>query len=226
MAFSVVIRARNEREGLAQCLPAIRSQSLLNSQNVEIVLIDNASTDGTHDLAEIFECKYQGISQNDFTYGRALNLGIRATTNEFVAILSAHCIPVNDRWLMRLFAPFRDMSVAGVFGRQEPLPDSHDFDKRDLWITFGVERRIQKQDPFFHNANAMIRRSVWEQVPFDEELFGQEDRAWAKRVLKLGYSLAYEPKASAFHFHGIHQGRDVERAKRVVKVIQLIEEDE
>jgi hypothetical protein len=113
--------------------------------------------------------------------------------------------------------------VAAVYGRQEPLPDSDDFDKRDLWTTFGVERRLQRQDYFFHNANSMIRRSIWQRIPFDEGLNGVEDRDWAKKVLALGHEIVYEPLASVAHHHGIHQGRNVERCRRVVKVIEFIQ---
>jgi glycosyltransferase involved in cell wall biosynthesis len=109
-----------------------------------------------------------------------------------------------------------------AINRQLPLIDSHPFDKRDLWTTFGIERRVQRVDHFFHNANSMIRRSVWEVVPFDEDISGVEDRDWARRVIASGYCTAYEPLA-AYHHHGIHQGRDPARAERVVRVIQMID---
>jgi rhamnosyltransferase len=49
-----------------------------------------------------------------------------------------------------------------------------------------------------------------------------EDRDWAKKVLGRGYKIIYEPSASVYHHHGIHQGRNVERAERVVRVIEMI----
>jgi GT2 family glycosyltransferase len=69
----------------------------------------------------------------------------------------------------------------------------------------------------------MIWRPVWEQVPFDEELHGVEDREWARRVQELGWHVSYEPRASVYHYHGIHQGRDEDRAVRVARVIELIQ---
>lgn len=51
--------------------------------------------------------------------------------------------------------------VAGVYGRQEPMSFSSDLDKRDLLITFGLDRRVQMKDSFFHNANSMIRREIY-----------------------------------------------------------------
>ena len=100
--------------------------------------------------------------------------------------------------------------------------DTRADDKRDLWTTFGIERRTQKKDFFFHNANSMIRRSIWEELPFDEEISGVEDREWARQVISRGYQVVYEPAGSVHHFHGIHHGRNLERSTRVPKVIELI----
>jgi glycosyltransferase involved in cell wall biosynthesis len=190
---------------------------------MEIVLVDNASTDGTVEIARQFDCQIISIDEEHFSFGRAINLGVAASKGKLIAILSGHCIPINEHWLSCFAAAFVDDLVAGVYGRQEPLPDSDAFDKRDLWTTFGVERRVQTQDFFFHNANSIIQRRVWDEVPFDEEISGVEDRDWAKKVLARGYKLIYEPSASVYHHHGIHQGRNAARAERVVRVIELIQ---
>ena len=120
-----------------------------------------------------------------------------------------------------MLSNFQDPQVAGVYGRQQPLPDSNDFDKRDLWTTFGLERRIQQKDYFFHNANSMIKKSAWTEVRFHDESDGVEDRIWAKDIINRGYVVVYDPEASVYHHHGIHQGRDEKRAARVVKVIEM-----
>lgn len=187
-------------------------------------MVDNDSKDATLEIVGQYDAKVLHIATKDFTFGRSLNWGFRAARGNIVAAISGHCLPVNDHWLQALESGFLDDRVAGVFGRQEPLPDSDAFDKRDLWTTFGVERRVQHRDYFFHNANSAIRHDVWEAIPFDEEIQGIEDRDWAKKVLAQGYKIVYEPTASVFHHHGIHQGRDQKRAERVVRVIQLVNE--
>jgi glycosyltransferase involved in cell wall biosynthesis len=223
MNVSVIIRTRNEANTLARCVRAVLLQ---RDVTPEIVLVDNASMDGTPEMGEKLGCRVISIPESEFSYGRAINRGIQAAGSEYLAILSAHCIPVNDLWLMRLIANLLDPNVAGVYGRQEPLPDSSDFDKRDLWTTFGLDRKVQRKDYFFHNANSAIRRDVWEDYPFNETIAGVEDRAWAKQVLAAGYTLVYEPEASVYHPHGIHQGRDERRARRVVHVIEMIQNDQ
>jgi len=220
MKAGIVIRTKNEEAWLAQVLGAISRQVDVET---DVVVVDNDSTDRTLEIASQYGCRVVSISDRDFSHGRALNLGIRETRADLVAMLSGHCIPANERWLLRFSANFSKTTIAGVYGRQEPLPDSTAFDKRDLWTTFGRDRRTQRRDYFFHNANSMLRRSVWTEVPFNEDLPGVEDRDWARRVQDLGWQIGYEPHASVYHHHGIHQGRDEGRAARVARVIELIQ---
>lgn len=224
MEISVVIRSKNEDRWLRRCLSAILNQS---APPKEVIVIDNDSTDDTRSIAAAFGCRLLTIRDEEFSFGRALNRGIAASRSAWVVSLSAHCIPLHDLWLAAFARECDNRFVAAVYGKQEPLPDTNDFDKRDLWTTFGQERRVQQgQDYFFHNANSLIRKAVWETTPFNEELSGVEDRDWAKRVLADGYQIVYAPMASVHHHHGIHQGRNEARAKRVVKVIEFIQQRE
>jgi rhamnosyltransferase len=220
--ISVIIRTKNEERWLDSCLFAVNNQDI---NDLEIILVDNESTDRTLDIAKYYKCVILHISDQDFNYSKALNQGIDASSGSLIAILSGHCIPVNDQWLSCLSMHFLDNEVGAVFGRQEPLPDSNPVDKRDLWTTFGLDRKIQKRDYFFHNANSMIRRSIWERQPFNEKINGVEDREWAKKVLQFGRKIIYEPLASVFHHHGIHHSGNEQRAARVVRMIEAIQQD-
>lgn len=220
--ISVVLRAKNEAEWIGRCLTALRGQRLAD---LDIILIDNESTDGTVAIAERFGVRVSHISQSDFTFGRALNQGISMAQNRVVALLSAHCIPANELWADYLLAHLDDDAPAancGVYGRQEPLPDSSEVDRRDLWTTFRKERVVQSRDYFFHNANSAIRKEIWEGTPFDETLNGVEDSDWGRKLVGDGYNIVYEPAAWVYHHHGIHHGRDAVRAARVSKAVAMI----
>jgi CMP-N-acetylneuraminic acid synthetase len=200
------------------CLQAVFNQEY---KDFEVIIVDNNSTDKTVMKAKLFDVKVVYI--DDYLPGKAINMGIRASKGDFIACLSAHCIPVNSSWLPNLLRNFDSDKIAGVYGRQEPMSYSSDYDKRDLLITFGLDRKVQVKDSFFHNANSMIRRNVWEKIPFDENITNIEDRIWAKEVLKRGYNIIYEPEASVHHYHGIHQSRDQERCSNVVRIIESLE---
>lgn len=214
---SVIVRTKNEERWIEPCLRMVLGQT---HRNVEVVVVDNRSTDRTVERARAHPVTL--VEVDEFLPGRALNDGIRASTGEIVVCLSAHCIPVDDRWLESLIAPLGDPTVAGAYGRQEPLPFSSDHDKRDLLTVFGLDPKMQVRDPFFHNANSALRRETWERFPFDERVSNLEDRVWGQAVISAGMRIAYAPDASVYHWHGIHQGGDERRARGVVRVLESI----
>lgn len=218
MKVSIIIRTKNEERWISTVLKAVYQQTF---RDFEVILVDNCSMDKTVEKAKRFGVRVVTIT--DYRPGRALNLGIRASRGEFLVCLSAHCIPRDSMWLENLFANFDDPKVAGVYGRQEPLAQTSAQDKRDLLIAFGLDRRVQFKDSFFHNGNSMIRRSVWEEVPFDEDVTNIEDRVWGQQALARGYKLVYEPSASVYHHHGIHQNGNEERCLSVTRAMESMD---
>ncbi len=214
---SIIVRTKNEERWIDKCLSAIAQQTY---HNHEVVVVDNVSTDAT--VRKAMEFEVMMVSIEDFRPGDALNYGIRASTGDIIVCLSAHCIPAGPDWLKNLVAPLSDPKVAGVYGRQEPLPFSDPHDKRDLVTVFGLDRKEQLRDPFFHNANSALLRATWSEFPFDENVKNLEDRVWGQQVINAGRSIVYEPSASVFHWHGIHQGLDPKRAHGVVRVMESI----
>jgi glycosyltransferase involved in cell wall biosynthesis len=216
--ISIIVRTHNEEKWIGQCLREVKSQTF---EDFEIVLVDNQSTDKTVEKAQAIHPELTLVTVDDYLPGFALNEGIRASDGNYFVCLSAHCVPVDDTWLESLRENF-DMEddVAGVYGRQVPVKFSDPVDKRDLIRTFGLERRVQTKDTFFHNANSMVSRSVWEAFPFDEEVTNIEDQIWANEVTNAGYKLVYEPEAAVYHHHGINKGNDDERTRNVVRTME------
>ncbi|HYE94024.1 MAG TPA: glycosyltransferase [Terriglobales bacterium] len=195
---SIVIRARNEAAALGRLLAGIRLQ---DHGDTEIVLVDSGSTDDTRAIAAAHGSRVVAIAPADFTYGRALNVGCAAARGRACVFVSAHCVPANDRWLTRLLEPLADPAVGAAYGKQLPLADTRPYEQRNLLAGFPFGSRRQTSQTFFHNANAVVRREVWEQLPFDETLPGLEDREWARRALAAGWQIAYEPMAMVYHEH-------------------------
>lgn len=216
--ISIIIRTKDEERWITQCLRSVFSQSY---KNLEVIIVDNESKDKTvekarqFNIAKILACK-------DYLPGKALNMGIKEAKGEFIVSLSGHCIPVNNSWLHNLYRNFDELDIAGVYGRQEPMSFTSDADKRDLNLIFGLDRKVQLKDNFFHNANSMIRKSVWLEMPFEDKVTNIEDRVWAQRVLENGHKIIYEPEASVYHYHGIHQNGDIERCANVVRILDTL----
>ena len=217
--ISIVIRTKNEERWILKCLEQINKQTF---RDFEIILVDNNSTDKTVQKATIAGVKKIFVIKN-FLPGKALNLGIKKSLGEYIVCLSAHCIPTNKDWLKNLIKNFKlESNVAGVYGRQEPMEFSSDNDKRDLYLLFGLDKKIQINDSFFHNANSIIRKDIWKKIPFDNKITNIEDRLWAEKIIKQKYNIVYEPKASVFHFHGIHQNNKIDRLNNVVKLMEQL----
>ena len=162
---SIIIRTKNEERWITSCLKQVFNQSY---KNFEVLIIDNDSTDLTIKKSQTFPVKIFKIK--NFTPGRAINLGISKSKGEIIVILSGHCIPVNDKWLENIIFDLSDPEVAGIYGRQEPMSFSSDNDKRDLINVFGLDKKIQRKDPFFHNANSALRKKFLEKFPFNEKV--------------------------------------------------------
>lgn len=216
--ISIIVRTYNEEEWIGHCLETVGRQTI---DGVEVVLVDNQSTDKTVEKAQHVRPDLTLVEIEDYMPGLALNEGIGASSGEYVVCLSAHCVPVDEYWLENLRANFdREANVAGVYGRQHPVESSDPVDKRDLLRTFGPERRVQERDTFFHNANSMIERAVWEEHPFKEDVTNIEDQIWGNEVINAGYKLVYEPDAGVYHHHGINQGNDERRMRSVVRTME------
>jgi CMP-N-acetylneuraminic acid synthetase/GT2 family glycosyltransferase len=214
---SIIIRTKNEERWISSCLSSVFNQSY---DNFEVIIVDNESDDRSLEKAKQFPIK-KIVTIKEYLPGDSLNIGIKASSGDYIVCLSGHCIPVDEYWLESLVnALEEDELYAGVYGRQEPMAFSTPADKRDLLLVFGLDKRIQQKDSFFHNANSILRRSLWEEVPFDPEVTNIEDRIWGQEMLNRGYKLVYEPKGSVYHYHGIHQDGNVERCNNVVRIIE------
>ncbi len=191
MNCSIVIRAYNEANHLPRLLEGISHQTI---KEVEVILVDSGSTDDTVSIAESFGARVVRIAADEFTFGRSLNLGIQAAKHEFVVIASAHVYPVYPDWLECLLRPFEDDKIALVYGKQRGTEISKFSEQQILQQWFPDADMPRQPSPFCNNANAAIRRSLWEQHPYDETLTGLEDVAWAKvgAVPGLGYCLCVE----------------------------------
>jgi len=222
LVISLIIRTKNEEKWIGRCLESVFSQKV--DAEIEVVLVDNNSTDHTIEVAKRYPVN-QFINIDNFLPGKALNDGIRASTGDYIVCISAHCIPEKNTWLEKMLSNFEgDEKIAGVYGRQLPLSFTDPINKRDLLIVFGLDKKVQKKDYFFHNANSMIPRSVWKKFPFDEEVTNIEDRVWGKQVIEeAGYKIVYEPEAAVYHHHGIHQGNTSERVKGVVSILNHVD---
>lgn len=170
-------------------------------KNPQIIVVDSGSTDETLQIVSGYPALVVSIEPSEFSFGRSLNRGCRAATGDVIAIVSAHCYPVYADWLERLTRHFEDPKVALVFGRQHGDDVTKYSEHQIFQKWFPDNSNLDQKHPFCNNANAAVRRSCWEVLPYDEELTGLEDIDWARRALARGYRLVYDAHAEIVHVH-------------------------
>ena len=200
MKVSIVIRTYNEERHLPSVLEKIASQRA-DSLSKEVIIVDSGSEDRTRDIGESFGCRIVRIAKDDFTFGRSLNVGCAAATGQYIAFVSGHCVPATDTWLANLIKPLHDDICVYAYGRQMGNGDSK-FSERQLFKKYFPEvSSIQQQGFFCNNANAALRREVWEAHRFNEELPGLEDMELGRRLVERGLKIGYVAEAPVYHLH-------------------------
>ena len=214
MRCSIVIRAYNEERHIGRLLEGIARQQFSqakrppqtgphapNPAEWEVILVDSGSTDRTVEIAAEHGARIVHILPQEFSFGRSLNLGITAAQAERIVIASAHVYPVYPDWLERLLAPLDDERVALTYGKQRGDAASKFSETQIFARWFPETSQLRQPHPFCNNANAAIRRSLWQQHPYDETLTGLEDLAWARWAMDQGHAIAYVAEAEIIHVH-------------------------
>ena len=216
---SVIIRAFNEEKHIGRLLEAIQRQTV---RDVEIILVDSGSTDQTRAIAARYPVRLVSIRPEDFTFGRSLNLGIRAAEAELLVLASAHVYPLSDDWLEHLLAPFADESVALSYGMQRGGEGSKFSEDQHFRRWFPEGSDWDQPHAYCNNANAALRRALWKQNPYDEDLTGLEDLAWASWVKEKGYKIAYVAEAAVAHLHDENGRQIINRHRREAIALKSI----
>lgn len=198
MTISAVIRAYNEGEHLGRLLTGLERQTVPVD---EVVVVDSGSSDNTVAIAKAHGCRVVPIAKEEFTFGRSLNFGCDAAKGDLLLIVSAHVYPVYDTYVQHMISPFDQQDTAIAYGRQ--VGDHRTkFSETRIMRKWFPEQSIRNQShPFSNNANAVVRKDVWSQLRYDEQLTGLEDLDLAKRALSLGMRLDYVAEAPVVHVH-------------------------
>ncbi len=201
--ISIVIPFYNRVAEVKPCLDAVLGQNLPEDLFVEVVCVDNGSTDGTREELTKFpviviDCQRRGPAA-------ARNAGIAAARGSIIAFTDSDCMPQPD-WLVELIAPFEEatMLITGGVIKARTLEVgaarfAEEFRVLDQWSFFTEAPGFP---PFFAMANcAMKRQAILDAGGFDDSLWMSEDADLCWRVLDVGGKIAFCPRALVRHSH-------------------------
>lgn len=207
---AIVIPNWNGADWLGHCLESARAQCGVQA---DIIVVDNASTDGSGLLAAEFGARLVPLPENR-GFAAAVNRGIAESESEFVAVVNNDAL-LHPNWLATLIGaldhlPRHGMATGRVFaaGQAAVLDGTGDA----LSLGFAAARLghgrpdgpayAQERDVLaVSGAAALFRREVFRAVGgFEEEFFAYlEDVDLCLRAQLAGFRARYVPDAIAWH---------------------------
>lgn len=226
--LSVVIVSWNVRELLRRALDSLYT-SWGDRPGLEVIVVDNASGDGSPELVrETFPQAQCIANAENRGYTGGNNQGLAAASGEFLFVLNPDIEVVGDA-LPALVAYMRAHPDVGMLGPQLLNPDGSVQSSRRRFPTLpvlflestwlqglaprGLLRRyyiadrpdtVEQAVDWITGAAMLTRRTVWEQVGgFDEGFFMySEELDWCRRIVAAGWRVAYLPTARIVHYEG------------------------
>lgn len=176
--ISIVIRNRNEAKALDNILSIITS--LYSGDYDEIIIVDNNSTDNSIEVANKYKCKV--INIQNFTYGKATNLGIETALSKYVLLLSSHAVPIGKSFFKNTIEVLMNTEKVGGIRYINSIENYN----RALKNNFKV---IEPLKFGLMTGCALVNKEVWELNKFNEELPFSEDKEWSQRVFNKGFQI-------------------------------------
>ena len=185
---SIIMRSYNEAWALKGTLPALAAQEY---KNWELIVIDSGSQDGSQELIRAANpAHFVQITPAEYNPSRVMNQGMRLAKADFGIFLNADATPQGSGWLRPLVAALQNPRVAACFGRQIPRPDCPAVFANDYDRCFGPRRESAQWDHFFSMVSSGLRRDVWSQRGFREDLQYAEDDEYTRWCRAQGYEMA------------------------------------
>ena len=244
-SFTAVIPVHNRADLLERLLATVRKQTVAFN---EIVVVDNASTDGAREVARAFGCRVIEMGENA-GFARAVNRGWRAAGSEWVAILNSD-IELDSRWLEHLISGSLTTGSLTTGSLKTGSPEAsfatgtivsaanHEIvdGTYDLVSRAGCAWRAGHGEPapdggygsypiaIAPGTACLYRRSVLDQLGgFDERYVSYlEDVDLGLRCLREGFMGVYVSNAIAYHHGSASFGRWNPRVVRLISRNQVM----
>ena len=210
---SVIIVNWNGEQFLNQCLSALMNQTV---RPHEIILVDNASSDGSVDIVRRFSCVRLIAFDQNTGFARGSNLAIKEASaeSEWIALINSDAF-AEPHWLEKLIAATQHNPEFDVFAskllnaRNTSLLDG----AGDAYHVSGKVWRLGKDVPALEAADsecevfspcaaaALYRKEAFVDANgFDEDYFCYvEDVDLGFRLRLLGYRCLFVPDAVVYH---------------------------
>lgn len=210
---SVVIPAYNGAHELPALLTALREQTHIN--DLEIVIVDSGSTDGTAELAEAAGAKVIRIKQEEFSHSYSRMLGATNATGEYLLFMTQDALPDRRDWIIRMLQPCLVSHAAAVSCYETPKPDADLLSHITVWnwknvMSGGADKltclpedtsydSLRRSAQLSDNA-CLVKRSIFMELGGHRGAYA-EDLDLGIRLLQAGYKLGILSSVCVVHSH-------------------------
>jgi len=218
MKINVILCTYNRCQILVKALTGVAGQMLPESDEWQVLVVDNNSSDQTHNVVRDFCQRYPGRFRYVFEAQQGLsharNAGIREARGDVLVFVDDD-VTIGPMWLQHLIAPLRSGKYAGAGGRILPewaYPPPH-------WLPTKARYALAPFAVFDLGSEAgpLFEPPMGASMAFQQRLFGtygnfrtdlgrsgasmisNEDTEFGRRLLKAGEMLYYEPSAVVYH---------------------------
>jgi glycosyltransferase involved in cell wall biosynthesis len=191
MQLSVIVPVYNGERYLAAAIASVRRQAYAP---LEIIIVDDGSTDGTARLIERLGPDIRTVHQANHGPAAARNRGLELATGDVIAFIDADDLWPDDKLRLQLPVLYDDPAIQIVMGKVQRLwPTEGDA------LTLAFEPRIPPCDELLLGC-ALFRRAVFEQIGFfDVTLRIGEDTDWFLRARQGGAAIARINQVTLFY---------------------------
>lgn len=210
---SVVVPVYNGERYLAEAVASIRRQG---SATIQLIIVDDGSTDGTAAIAQSFDSiRYVRVDNGGPAAAR--NIGLDLARAEFIAFLDADDIWADNRLNLQLQMFAADPQLELVTGHTQCLM----LQPSGAWVPWQSPRSL----PLF--GVILARRSVFERVGrLDETLRVAEDVDWFIRAREAGVKTLSLPEVLLYyrlHGNNLTQGWQPQQAGYVRAIRKMLD---
>lgn len=181
MKLSIVIPAYNEEKYLSKCLESLKNQTY---KNVEIIIVDNGSTDQTVEIAKKYDTTI--IQESKKGVGAARKKGFAQAQGDIIVSTDADCSYPSD-WLEKITRAFEKPDTIAVYGTtmiENESPWKQKFSLYLMTAFYQINDWLNKKQ--FQGSNSAVRKTAYEKTSgFDETLGALEDADLCKKLMKL-----------------------------------------
>ncbi len=226
MELSIIILSYNTKDLTVDCIRSVAEQykNELSKSRFEIIVVDNASSDGS--LATLRRLRFKGLSvvesKENLGFSKGCNLGAKNAAGKYLLFLNSDTL-IKDQGFLKMINFLERNENTGILGAKlknedgtNQLSSGKFYSLFNLFLMlFGFNKLVRespnvvKKVEWVSGASMMIKKSIFQKLGgFDKDIFMYlEDMDFCFRAKEKGLDTYFFPEIMLFHEEGKSSGR-------------------